>query len=99
MFVLHLEEILLLHMLVQYRRLLEHLMDFASLIHLCFLFWSKFLTCLSPWVRLTLLLLWFFCSAGIGRTGTIVVIDMIIETIDTLGNNTVKKYVLDKSVK
>uniref|UniRef100_A0A8C9YVP8 protein-tyrosine-phosphatase n=1 Tax=Sander lucioperca TaxID=283035 RepID=A0A8C9YVP8_SANLU len=25
------------------------------------------------------------CSAGIGRTGTIVVIDMIIETIDTLG--------------
>uniref|UniRef100_A0A3Q4BLB3 protein-tyrosine-phosphatase n=1 Tax=Mola mola TaxID=94237 RepID=A0A3Q4BLB3_MOLML len=25
------------------------------------------------------------CSAGIGRTGTIVVIDMILETIDTLG--------------
>uniref|UniRef100_A0A8C4GR22 protein-tyrosine-phosphatase n=1 Tax=Dicentrarchus labrax TaxID=13489 RepID=A0A8C4GR22_DICLA len=25
------------------------------------------------------------CSAGIGRTGTIVVIDMIIETIDTIG--------------
>ncbi|CAJ1062519.1 tyrosine-protein phosphatase non-receptor type 6 [Xyrichtys novacula] len=25
------------------------------------------------------------CSAGIGRTGTIVVIDMIIETIDTMG--------------
>lgn len=31
------------------------------------------------------------CSAGIGRTGTIVVIDMIIETIDTLGI-TEKKY-------
>lgn len=25
------------------------------------------------------------CSAGIGRTGTIVVIDMILETIDLLG--------------
>lgn len=25
------------------------------------------------------------CSAGIGRTGTIVVIDMILETIDTIG--------------
>lgn len=26
-------------------------------------------------------------SAGIGRTGTIVVIDMILETIDTIGKN------------
>lgn len=27
------------------------------------------------------------CSAGIGRTGTIVVIDMILETIDTIGKH------------
>lgn len=30
-------------------------------------------------------------SAGIGRTGTIVVIDMIIETIDTIGNKCLKE--------
>ncbi len=34
------------------------------------------------------------CSAGIGRTGTIVVIDMIIETIDTIG----KLFFIKKSV-
>ncbi|XP_054638455.1 tyrosine-protein phosphatase non-receptor type 6 [Dunckerocampus dactyliophorus] len=36
------------------------------------------------------------CSAGIGRTGTIVVIDMIIETIDTIGLNCdidISKYI------
>ncbi|XP_049587555.1 tyrosine-protein phosphatase non-receptor type 6 isoform X2 [Syngnathus scovelli] len=36
------------------------------------------------------------CSAGIGRTGTIVVIDMIIETIDTIGINCdidISKYI------
>lgn len=31
------------------------------------------------------------CSAGIGRTGTIVVIDMILETIDSLGKKKRKK--------
>ncbi|XP_061675724.1 tyrosine-protein phosphatase non-receptor type 6 isoform X2 [Syngnathoides biaculeatus] len=36
------------------------------------------------------------CSAGIGRTGTIVVIDMIIQTIDTIGLNCdidISKYI------
>ncbi|XP_077454663.1 tyrosine-protein phosphatase non-receptor type 6 [Stigmatopora argus] len=36
------------------------------------------------------------CSAGIGRTGTIVVIDMIIETINTIGRNCdidISKYI------
>lgn len=36
-----------------------------------------------------------FCSAGIGRTGTIVVIDMIIDTIDTLGKHMIlKEFIL-----
>lgn len=34
------------------------------------------------------------CSAGIGRTGTIVVIDMILETIDTFGKTFIKEISL-----
>lgn len=57
----------------------EHLTIFPSASHFC---WLKY--------KLT----FCFHSAGIGRTGTIVVIDMILETIDKQGTKVILKIIL-----
>lgn len=56
--------------------------------HVCVLYWltgSSMLLTLFPSLILS--------SAGIGRTGTIVVVDMILETIDTMGKTHFKQII------